>query len=240
MVLQARDSQANRLSTRRPGPSNVNSRYNLFLDLPEIPMSEPSKSPVVFTDLAKDTVLRFMDMQGDEKLAVRVQVASPSPLDPRYEISIIEQDDTTDADVVFEGNGFDIVMESESVKLLEGASIDWVETLNESGFKVENPNLAPIGSQPLEGPMADRVRQAIDQFVNPGVAQHGGHVTLVEVRDNIVYIQMGGGCQGCGMASVTLSQGIERILRDQVPEIEGIEDVTNHQGGENPYYEASK
>ena len=203
-------------------------------------MSEPSKSPVVFTDLAKDTVLRFMDMQGDDKLAVRVQVASPSPLDPRYEISIIEPDDTTDADVVFDGGEFDVVMESGSVKLLEGASIDWVETLNESGFKFSNPNLSPIGSQPLEGPMADRVRQAIDQFVNPGVAQHGGHVTLVDVRDNVVYIQMGGGCQGCGMASVTLSQGIERILRDQVPEIEGIEDVTNHQGGENPYYQASK
>ena len=88
--------------------------------------------------------------------------------------------------------------------------------------------------------MADRVKQAIEQFVNPGVAQHGGHVTLVEVRENIVYIQMGGGCQGCGMASVTLSQGIERILMDQVPEIEGIQDVTNHQGGENPYYQASK
>ncbi len=65
-------------------------------------------------------------------------------------------------------------------------------------------------------------------------------MTLVEVRDKIVYLQMGGGCQGCGMASVTLSQGIERILREQVPEIEGIEDVTNHGAGENPYISASK
>ena len=203
-------------------------------------MSDPSNPPVEFTDLAKDTVLRFMDMQGQDGLAVRVQVASPSPLDPRYEISIIEPDDRCAEDVVFGGYEFEVVMEPESAKLLEGASIDWVETLNESGFKVENPNLAPIGSRPLEGPMADRVRQAIDQFVNPGVAQHGGHVTLVEVRDNIVYVQMGGGCQGCGMASVTLSQGIERILRDHVPEIEGIQDVTNHGDGQNPYFQASK
>ncbi len=203
-------------------------------------MSDRSKSPVEFTDLAKDTILRFMDLQGDEGLALRVQVASPSPLDPRYEISIIESDDRSEKDVVFAGHGFDVVMEPESVKLLDGARIDWIETLNESGFKVENPNLAPIGSKPLEGPMADRVRQAIEQFVNPGVAQHGGHVTLVEVRDNIVYLQLGGGCQGCGMASVTLSQGIERILKDQVPEIEGIEDVTNHGDGQNPYFQASK
>ncbi len=203
-------------------------------------MSDPSKPTVEFTTLAKDTVLRFMQMQGNESLAVRIQVASPSPLDPRYEITMIEPDEKCPEDLVFDGYGFEVVMEPESAKLLEGARVDWIETLTESGFKVENPNLAPIGSKPLEGPLADRVRQAIDQFVNPGVAQHGGHVTLVEVRDKIVYLQMGGGCQGCGMASVTLSQGIERILREQVPEIEGIEDVTNHGAGQNPYVSASK
>ena len=204
------------------------------------PMSDRSKPPVEFTDLARDTVLRFMEMQGEGDLMVRIQVASPSPLDPRYEITIIEPDEKCAEDVVFDGYGFDVVMEPESAKLLEGARIDWIETLTESGFKVENPNLAPIGSKPLEGPLADRVRQAIDQFVNPGVAQHGGHVTLVEVRDEIVYLQMGGGCQGCGMASVTLSQGIERILREQVPEIKGIQDVTNHAAGDNPYFDAAK
>ena len=131
-------------------------------------------------------------------------------------------------------------MDPESAEILDGARVDWIEALLESGFKVENPNLKPIGSKPLEGPLADRVQQAIDQYVNPGVAQHGGHVTLVEVRDNIVYLQMGGGCQGCGMASVTLSQGIEKILTEQVPEIAGIQDVTNHAAGDSPYITAEK
>ena len=203
-------------------------------------MSDPSKPMVEFTNLAKEKVLFFMQMQGNESLAVRIQVASPSPLDPRYDITMIEPDEKCPEDMVFDGYGFEVVMEPESAKLLDGARVDWIETLTETGFKVENPNLAPIGSKPLEGPLADRVRQAIDQFVNPGVAQHGGQVTLVEVRDNIVYLQMGGGCQGCGMASVTLSQGIERILREQVPEIEGIEDVTDHGDGQNPYISASK
>ena len=203
-------------------------------------MSDPSKPTVEFTNLAKDKVLRFMQMQGNEGLAVRIQVASPSPLDPRYDITMIEPDEKCPEDMVFDGYGFEVVMEPESAKLLDGARVDWIETLTDTGFKVENPNLAPIGSKPLEGPLADRVRQAIDQFVNPGVAQHGGQVTLVEVRNKIVYLQMGGGCQGCGMASVTLSQGIERILHEQVPEIEGIEDVTNHADGENPYISASK
>ena len=198
------------------------------------------KSPIQFTDLARDAVLRFADMGGESEPAVRIQVASPSPLDPRYEITLIDDDEKREGDLVFGQEGFDIVVDPESAKLLDGASVDWVEGLQESGFKVENPNLAPIGSKPLEGPLADRVQQVIEQYVNPGVAQHGGNVTLVEVRDDIVYLQMGGGCQGCGMASVTLSQGIERILKEQVPEIVGIEDVTNHSAGDNPYFTSEK
>jgi len=203
-------------------------------------MSNTTKAPVEFTDLAKETVLGFLEGNSDTRLALRIHVASPSPLDPRYDITLIEQHEKCEEDVVFDDSGFEVVMDPESVKILDGARIDWVETLMENGFKVENPNLEPIGSKPLEGPLADRVQQAIDQYVNPGVAQHGGRVTLVDVRDNIVYLQMGGGCQGCGMASVTLSQGIERILREQVPEITDIEDVTNHSEGDSPYFTAEK
>ena len=203
-------------------------------------MSATTQSPIKFTDLARDVVLRFADMGGDSSPAVRIQVSSPSPLDPRYEITLIDDQEKCEEDLVFGQQGFEVVMDPESAKLLDGASVDWVESLQQSGFKVENPNLAPIGSKPLEGPLADRVRQVIEQYVNPGVAQHGGHVTLVEVRDKIVYLQMGGGCQGCGMASVTLSQGIERILKEQVPEIVGIEDVTNHSAGDSPYFTSEK
>jgi Fe/S biogenesis protein NfuA len=203
-------------------------------------MSEKKTTPVEFTDLARDTVLHFMDMEEDGGLAVRIRVASPSPLDPRYEITLIEAGDVSPEDVTFGDYGFEVVMEPQSAKLLEGARIDWIETLNESGFKVENPNLAPVGSKPLEGPLADRVKQVIDQYVNPGVAQHGGFVTLVEVRESAAFVELQGGCQGCGLASVTLRQGIERIIKDQVPEIESVEDVTNHQAGSNPYFSASK
>jgi Fe/S biogenesis protein NfuA len=181
-----------------------------------------------------------MQANEDTSFAVRIRVGSPSPLDPRYEITLIEHHEKSEEDFVFDDHGFEVVMDPESAKILDGARIDWIETLMESGFKVENPNLVPIGSKPLEGPLADRVKQAIDLYVNPGVAQHGGHVTLVDVRDDIVYLQMGGGCQGCGMASVTLSQGIERILREQVPEIAGIQDVTNHSAGDSPYFAAAK
>jgi Fe/S biogenesis protein NfuA len=203
-------------------------------------MSEETTPPIQFTDLARDTVLHFMEMEDDADLAVRIRVASPSPLDPRYEITLIEPDDVSEQDVSFDDFGFRVVLEPESAKLLEGASIDWIETLNESGFKVHNPNITPIGSLPLEGPLAERVQQVIDQYVNPGVAQHGGAVTLVEVREETAFVRMTGGCQGCGLASVTLSQGVERIITQQVPEITSVQDVTNHAAGQNPYFASSK
>ena len=83
-------------------------------------MSDPSKPTVEFTNLAKDTVLRFMEMQGDESLAVRVQVASPSPLDPRYEITLIEAHEKCPEDLVFNDHGFELVIAPESAKLLHG------------------------------------------------------------------------------------------------------------------------
>jgi Fe/S biogenesis protein NfuA len=72
--------------------------------------------------------------------------------------------------------------------------------------------------------------------VNPAIASHGGSVKLVEVRDDVVYLEMMGGCQGCGMAAVTLAQGVRRIIMESVPEVRDIVDVTNHEAGSNPYY----
>lgn len=202
-------------------------------------MAETTKGPVSFSELARDTILNFIDMQGDAA-AVRISVASASPLDPRYEVTLVDLEDKGVEDFVFDGKGFEVFVDSKSLDVLDGTRIDWVETVTESGFKFENPNLSPIGSKPLEGDLAEKVQQVIDEYVNPGVAQHGGNVTLVEVRDNVVYVQMGGGCQGCGLASVTLHQGIEKILKEKIPEIEGIEDVTNHAAGSNPYTTGAK
>ena len=199
-------------------------------------MGDTTRSPIEFTELAREAVLRFADAGGDAGPAVRVQVASPSPLDPRYEITLIEPHEVSAEDVSFDHYGFQVVMESGSAQMLVGANIDWIETLNESGFKVENPNISPIGSKPLEGPLADRVQQVIDQYVNPGVAQHGGQVTLVEVRDETAFVQMAGGCQGCGMVDMTLKDGVEKTLLEHLPQLKAVRDVTDHSVTENAYY----
>src|SRR5574342_179932 len=85
-----------------------------------------------------------------------------------------------------------------------------------------------------------KVQDLIDNMINPAVAGHGGFVQLVDVKDNKVYLQMGGGCQGCGAADVTLKQGIERLIKEELPEAEEVLDTTDNASGENPYYTPSK
>ena len=88
--------------------------------------------------------------------------------------------------------------------------------------------------------LREKIQKALDEIINPGVAAHGGHVTLLDVKDNKVYLQLGGGCQGCGMADVTLKQGIETTLREEVsPDLELV-DTTDHASGTNPYYSPGK
>jgi len=72
------------------------------------------------------------------------------------------------------------------------------------------------------------------------VARHGGRVELIDVQDAVVLLRMGGGCQGCGMASVTLRQGIEGMLTQHIPEVQGIMDITDHTSGTNPYFATAK
>jgi len=86
----------------------------------------------------------------------------------------------------------------------------------------------------------ERVNDLFEQQVNPMVARHGGRVELIDVQDAIVLLRMGGGCQGCGMASVTLRQGIEGVLTEHIPEVKGIVDITDHASGDNPYFASAK
>jgi Fe-S cluster biogenesis protein NfuA len=86
----------------------------------------------------------------------------------------------------------------------------------------------------------EQVAKVFDEQVNPMVARHGGHVELIDVQDAVVMLRMGGGCQGCGMADVTLRQGIEGMLGQLVPAVRGIVDITDHTSGANPYFQAAK
>lgn len=97
-----------------------------------------------------------------------------------------------------------------------------------------------FGDLPAEGDLKWAIRDLLDREINPAVAQHGGFVELIEVRRNNVYLRLGGGCQGCGAADVTLKQGIEKAIRDLAPAVGEILDTTDHAAGRNPYYAPAK
>lgn len=135
-------------------------------------------------------------------------------------------------DEVLQQNDIQVVVDRLSLMYLDGSTIDFVEDLRGSGFVVDNPNLPPL----LRDPVAARIHAILKDRINPGIAAHGGWVQLIDYEEGRVLLKLGGGCQGCGMADVTLRQGIERILREEVPEIVEILDTTDHASGTNPYY----
>ena len=92
----------------------------------------------------------------------------------------------------------------------------------------------------LETPEGEAIQRILDEQVNPAVASHGGHISLVDVQENTAYIRLEGGCQGCGMADVTLKQGVATEIQAVVPTINKVLDVTDHAGGNNPYYQPGK
>src|SRR5713101_1728487 len=100
--------------------------------------------------------------------------------------------------------------------------------------------LGAQGGGAMSDELMTKVQELIDSTINPAVAGHGGFVQLVDVKDKKVYIQMGGGCQGCGAADVTLKAGIERLIKEELPEIEEVLDSTDHAAGTNPYYTPAK
>jgi Fe/S biogenesis protein NfuA len=146
-------------------------------------------------------------------------------------------------------DGLTIVVPAASAPNMAGSVLDFSRDLLAGGMTIRNPNRPPspqasptmTGPPPdLSGDVAQRVIQVLDAQINPSIAAHGGRADLVAVEDGAAYLRLSGGCAGCGMAAVTLSQGIEVAIKQSVPEIVSIVDVTDHASGTNPYYEAAK
>ncbi len=128
-----------------------------------------------------------------------------------------------------------LFVEVGNLDYLDGVTVHFDPTdSSANGFVFKNPN--PLWHDDL----AIRLQQLIDRNINPGIAAHGGYVTLIDFKDRVAYLEMGGGCQGCGLASVTLTQGIETAVREAIPEIERIVDTTDHASGKNPYQAPEK
>ncbi|HXU39586.1 MAG TPA: NifU family protein [Blastocatellia bacterium] len=137
-----------------------------------------------------------------------------------------------------------VELDGNLVTVTQGGAEDWRQLGKRVGSAIRSflnpmPEVAEGDRLPSEL-MRTKVQQVLDEMINPGVAAHGGFVELLDVQDDNVFIRMGGGCQGCGAADVTLKMGIERLIREQVPQVREILDTTDHGSGQNPYYAPSK
>jgi len=122
---------------------------------------------------------------------------------------------------------------------LRGATLDLPRNEGQGGLVIRNPNRPNplLGAQiELTGDLAEKVQQLLAESINPSLASHGGYAALVGVEDTKVFISMGGGCQGCAMSAATLREGIQVAIKEAIPEVTEIVDVTDHDAGDNPYY----
>ena len=145
----------------------------------------------------------------------------------------------------------EVIVSGSTVTVVKTSTSTWQQVGKSVGDAIRSAlttGTTPVSSRRVERKDAavdddvlyDRVADLFESQVNPMVARHGGRIELIDVQDAVVSLRMSGGCQGCGMADVTLRQGIETMLRQEVPEVQGITDITDHASGTSPYVSASK
>jgi Fe/S biogenesis protein NfuA len=204
---------------------------------------------LAITDKAREKVLGFREGVPDaERQAMWVEATGVKNGEWTYNISLKPLDGAGADDSLEYADDLGIVVPAGDIEKLRGATVDWSDDLMSGGLLVVTPNkpdpASPaIGGRPpadLSGPVPQRVMQVIERQINPAIAAHGGSAELVAVEEDTAYVRLGGGCVGCGMATVTLGQGIEVAILEAVPEVRQVVDVTDHASGTNPYYEAAK
>lgn len=198
---------------------------------------------VTFSEQAKSQIVAAVKEQEDGRVLLRLEAHNTGGLDFSYAMRLVGMDEKTDDDQMFDAGGFQVVVDPESARNLEGASVDYEDGAVQSGFRFDNPNRPSVPGfgdgkrEDLSGPLFERVQRLLDTELNPAVAAHGGMIRLIDVRDNKVYVAFGGGCHGCGMVNVTLKHGVEARIREAIPEIDEVVDITDHGTGSRPYYE---
>jgi Fe/S biogenesis protein NfuA len=189
---------------------------------------------ITITEAAQKQISGLLADEDRRGLVLRLAITGRQPGGFQYKLGFVREDEKADDDVVIDAGSFKVFIDAESAPNLQGATLDFQEDPVQSGFKLQNPNSG------WTDPKAIAIQKLLDEHINPAVADHGGYVVLLDVRDDIAYVALGGGCQGCGMADVTLKQGIEALITEEVPGIRQVVDSTDHASGTNPYYQPAK
>lgn len=183
---------------------------------------------------AQEYIKKFNNESSEKNQGVSIIIETKTERKANYSIQLMQFSANSAENISIAINNIPVLVSKEAIPYLEGTKVD----LNDKEeLEVFNPNMSITE---ISGSVEEQIQFVLDEEVNPMVASHGGVVSLLEVKDHNAYLEFGGGCQGCGMIDVTLKQGVEVMIKAQIPEIEAIYDVTDHAGGNNPYYQPSE
>lgn len=209
-------------------------------------MSSSSELDHTFLTVTEEALRTVLEVRAEEDdasgLALWLEISGVSGTEYQYDLYFETAADAGADDTVLSLDGIQVVVPADSVSRLHGATLD----VRDGGLVLVNPNQppAPPAAAVPEGDLtsveAQAVLRILAEEINPAIASHGGVAQLVAVDEGIAYLRLGGGCQGCGMAAVTLGQGIKVAILEGVPGIRDVVDVTDHAAGTNPYFEQSK
>ena len=195
---------------------------------------------VEITPAALEQIIALRDQESIPDLHLGLRIAGVGANGFIYETAFLRGSDVANEDHVEQHGELPVAIPAESLDNLRGSVLDLAGDPESPGLVLRNPNPAtpPIteGEIELEGSIEERVQQLIELYINPAIAAHGGFVTLSGIEGDRALVELGGGCQGCGLAAMTLRQGIESSIKHHIPEILEVVDVTDHAAGENPFF----
>ena len=191
---------------------------------------------VEITESAQTYLIELLSKQEDQDIGIRIFIADPGTPMAETCIAYCRPGEEHDEDQRVEYEGFTAWIDDRSKPFLVDALVDYAEDRMGGQLTIKAPN-SKVPQVSDDSPLEDRINYVLHSQVNPGLAAHGGMVNLVEVvEEDIAVLQFGGGCQGCGMVDMTLKDGVERTLLEQLPQLKGVRDVTDHSVTENAYY----
>jgi Fe/S biogenesis protein NfuA len=192
---------------------------------------------IEISESAQGYLRELLTKQDEADVGIRVFVAQPGTPHAETCIAYCRPGEEQEGDIAVGYEGFTAWFEERSAPYLEDAVVDYQEDRMGGQLTIKAPN-ARVPKVGPDAPLEDRINYVLYNEINPGLASHGGVVTLVEVvEDSVAVLEFGGGCQGCAAVDITLKNGVERTLLEQVPELSAIRDVTDHTVTENAYYQ---
>ncbi|MGK2958268.1 MAG: NifU family protein [Acidimicrobiales bacterium] len=198
-------------------------------DAPIVIVSEKARTEIL--------AMRSAEAEGDT-LALAIAVTGHSGNEYAYELTFEPLGDLPNGVQLYQSGDLPVAIGEDDEHRLRGSVLDLVDP---TGLVLRNPNRPPPpvvpGSLELTGTVEERLAQLLEGEINPMLASHGGFAAMDRVEDGVAYLSMGGGCQGCGLAQMTLTEGIKTSVLEQIPEITTVVDITDHGAGTNPFYD---